>query len=353
MEHPTRTETTRVQAGEPDYAGPLLQVQDLKTHFFTRQGIAKAVDGATFSLDQGETLGLVGESGSGKTLTALSILGLVPQPGARIVGGQVLFQGADLVGLPERELRSFRGRRMSMILQDPATTLNPVFQIGEQVAEPLHIHRMFPRNRILSRVLDLLKAVRIPDPETRLRSYPHQLSGGMRQRVVGATALASEPMLLIADEPTTSLDVTIQAQYLALLQEIQEQSRVAMLFITHDMGIVANLCQRVAVMYSGRVVEQGSVHDIFHTPAHPYTTALLGSVPTVSGPRRRLTTIQGEPPNLYNLPQGCHFAPRCPSAMDICHRQYPPTVDLGTNQRSTACWLHAEEKHGADAPQAN
>ena len=332
---------------------PLLEVKDLRTHFSTRWGIAKAVDGVSFTINQGQTVGLVGESGSGKSMTALSVLGLVPKPGGRIVGGQVLFEGRDLVGLPPGEMRRYRGRRMSMIPQDPLTTLNPVFTIGDQVAEPIRIHHLAPEGGVMGRVLQWLRAVNIPDPESRLNSYPHQFSGGMRQRVVGAATFSAEPMLLIADEPTTSLDVTIQAQYLRLLKEVQARTNVAILFITHDMGIVANMCDRVAVMYSGRIVEEAPVGRLFQAPAHPYSEALLQSIPSVAGPRGRLTPIMGEPPNLYDLPKGCHFAPRCPRVMEICRSDYPPTVAVEGEGHRAACWLHVKGRDGSNTAQAH
>jgi oligopeptide/dipeptide ABC transporter ATP-binding protein len=320
---------------------PLLEVQDLKTHFSTRWGVVKAVDGVSFSLGQKETLGLVGESGSGKTMTCLSILRLVPKPAGRIVGGRVLFEGQDLLELSEKEMRKFRGRRISMILQDPLTSLNPVFTVGDQVSEPLRVHRVVPAKGVKERLLELLRSVRIPAPESRIRDYPHQFSGGMRQRVMGAISIAPEPRLLLADEPTTSLDVTIQAQYLRLLKEIQERSNVAMIFVTHDMGIVAKMCGRVAVMYAGKIVEEAPVIQIFDRPAHPYTQALVQSLPRTVRRASRLSSIEGEPPLPYDLPPGCPFAPRCPKAMNICRERYPPVVTIDTADHKAACWLHA------------
>ena len=258
---------------------PLLEVKDLRTYFFTRWGVTKAVDGVSFSLDKGETLGLVGESGCGKTMTGLSIMRLVPQPTGRILGGQVLFKGEDLLKKSGEEMQHIRGNHISVIFQDPMTSLNPVFTIGDQVGEPIHIHYKLDRRAVLRRVKEMLNVVRIPNPETRILDYPHQFSGGMRQRIVGAIALINETDLVIADEPTTSLDVTIQAQFLRLLKELQARYGLAILFITHDFGIVANMCDRVAVMYAGRLVEVAEVRELFNHPAHPYTMALLRSVP--------------------------------------------------------------------------
>lgn len=325
-------------------ASPVLEVRDLKTHFFTRWGVVKAVDGVSFSLGEGETLGLVGESGSGKSITCLSILRLVPKPAGRIVGGQILFGGHDLLALSEKEMRKYRGRQISMILQDPLSTLNPVFTIGAQVREPLRIHHLVEPDSLKQRVLELLRLVRIPAAESRLENYPHQFSGGMRQRVVGAIAIACQPKLLIADEPTTSLDVTIQAQYLRLLKEIQRQSNLALLFVTHDFGIVAKMCDRVAVMYAGRIVEQAAVRELFTAPAHPYTQGLLQSLPKLDQRVARLPSIEGAPPLLSNLPPGCPFAPRCPKVMPLCREQYPPTTPL-TASHQVACWVHAKEGH--------
>lgn len=327
----------------------LLQVNDLKTYFFTRWGVVKAVDGVSFSLREKETLGLVGESGSGKTMTCLSILRLVPKPAGRIEGGEILFEGQDLLRLPEKEMRKRRGRQISMILQDPLSTLNPVLTIGEQVREPLRIHRLVERGYLKQRILELLRLVRIPAAESRLKNYPHQFSGGMRQRVVGAIAIACTPKLLIADEPTTSLDVTIQAQYLRLLKEIQDRSSLAILFVTHDLGIVAKMCDRVAVMYAGKIVEEAPVRELFSAPAHPYTQGLMLSLPRVNQRVARLSSIDGVPPLLTNLPPGCPFVPRCPKALEICAAKYPPVTSVATSHQ-VACWLYAKESHATSAP---
>jgi oligopeptide/dipeptide ABC transporter ATP-binding protein len=314
----------------------LLDVRDLHTHLRTRWGVVRAVDGVSFGVDEGETLGLVGESGSGKTMTALSVLRLVPEPAARIVGGQILLDGDDLVPKSEREMRRVRGRRISMILQDPQTSLNPVFTAGAQIVEALKTARA-GGGSLWRRAEEALRRVRVAAPEQRMRDYPHQMSGGMKQRVVGAIALAGEPHVLIADEPTTALDATIQLQYLTLLREIQSRTRLGMLFITHDFGIVARMCDRVAVMYAGRIVETGPVRVIFREPRHPYTAALMASVPRLDETVKRLPSIDGQPPALHRMPAGCRFAPRCGYADDRCRREYPPTFALGPAHEA-ACW---------------
>lgn len=305
---------------------PVLDVRDLHTHLFLRRGTIKAVDGVSFSLRRGEVLGLVGESGCGKSMTALSLMQLIPPESARIVSGQILLEGEDLVGKSAREMRGIRGRRISMILQDPQTSLNPVFTIGDQIMEVLDGNG--DRN-LDTQAIEALQRVRISAPEQRLRQYPHQLSGGMKQRVVGTIAMNRAPSVLIADEPTTALDPTIQLQYLNLLKELQRTSGMAMLFITHDFGVVARMCDRVAVMYAGRIVETGPVREIFDRPAHPYTRALIASVPKINEDTERLYAIEGEPPVLYNLPEGCRFAPRCPYAEDECRVAYPEKLTVG------------------------
>jgi len=318
---------------------PVVDVQDLRTHLVTRWGTIRAVDGVSFSLDEGETLGLVGESGSGKSMTCLSIVRLVPRPAARIVGGRVLLDGDDLLAKSEREMQRVRGRKVAMILQDPMSSLNPVFSIGMQMREPVAAYHGLSGRALTERAAALLASVRIPSPADRLRSFPHQLSGGMRQRVVGAMAIAGPPRLLIADEPTTSLDLTIQAQYLTLLKELQQRHRLAMIFVTHNLGIVARMCDRVGVMYAGRIVEIGPVRRIFTAPAHPYTRALLTSVPRLGKKADRLVAIEGQPPDLARLPSGCAFAPRCPEAMDRCRIEAPPEIAVGDGH-ATRCWLH-------------
>jgi oligopeptide/dipeptide ABC transporter ATP-binding protein len=326
----------------------LLQVSDLKTHFFTFRGtrVVKAVDGVSFTLNDGETLGLVGESGCGKTTTCLSIVGLLP-PAGRIVGGSIAFEGEDLTRLSARAMRRVRGRRIAMILQDPMASLNPLFTIYRQVAEPAFFHQRIWGRSLKERVKSLLGAVRIPSPATRMREYPHQMSGGMRQRIVGAIALSGGPRLIIADEPTTNLDVTIQAQYLDLLKDLQQETGVALIFVTHDLGIVAKMCDKVAVMYAGKIVEYRPVRELFSDPKHPYTKALLGSVPKL-GSKEPLDTIPGQPPNLASLPSGCHFHPRCAVAMPRCTLEEPRDFSLGDGG-TARCWLvdhQVEVAHG-------
>ena len=313
----------------------ILRVQDLQTHFFTRSGVVKAVDGINFELRQGETLGIVGESGSGKSMTAWSILGMVPHPG-QIVGGRIEYLGENLLEKSKGELRDIRGSGISMVMQDPLTSLNPVFTVGDQLTETLQLEYPEPKRSLRQRAAQLLANVRIPAPEDRLDNYPHQMSGGMRQRVVGAIAIARAPNLLIADEPTTSLDATIQLQYLRLLKDIQEQTGAAIIFITHDFGIVARMCDRVAVMYAGRIVEQSGVEDMFDYPAHPYTEALLQSVPDLDADVDTLPSIDGQPPSLDALPVGCAFAPRCIHAYERCE-EYPPEFVVAPGHTSR-CW---------------
>jgi oligopeptide/dipeptide ABC transporter ATP-binding protein len=319
--------------------GPLLELRGLSTHYVSARGtrVTRAVDDVSFVLDQGQTLGIVGESGSGKTTLALSLLRLLP-PAARFVSGEILFEGADLLKKSEAEMRRIRGKRIAMILQDPMASLNPLFTVGDQVAEPIRVHEGASRRNAWSRATELLKAVRIAAPETRVREYPHQLSGGMRQRIVGAIAISCEPRVLIADEPTTSLDLTIQAQYLKLLRDLQRSHNLALIFITHNLGIVAKMCDQVAVMYAGRLVEQGPVKQIYNTPAHPYTRALLESIPRVGDNRKRLTAIDGQPPDPSAPPPGCAFHPRCPSVMDRCRTEAPPEFRVADAQTSR-CWL--------------
>ncbi len=317
----------------------VLDVQDLRTYFFTRWGIVKAVDGVSFNLHRGETLGIVGESGSGKSVTSLSIMRLVPSPPGQIVGGQVMLENEDVLKYSEGYMENIRGAKIAMVLQDPMTALNPVFNIGNQVGEALKIHKHIGGQALKEQVLDMLRKVRIPAPETRVRDYPHQFSGGMRQRVVGAIGISCDPVVLIADEPTTSLDATVQAQYLRLLKDLQQETGVAIIFITHDFGIVAKMCDRVAVMYAGKVVEQGDVRQIFNNPSHPYTEALINSVPKMEERAERLYSIPGQPPPLWDLPEGCAFAPRCPYVHDAC-AVYPPVFDVAKGQ-TAACWLRA------------
>jgi oligopeptide/dipeptide ABC transporter ATP-binding protein len=325
---------------QPRHIKPLLDIRGLSTHYVTARGtrVTRAVDEVSFTLDAGETLGIVGESGCGKTTLALSLLRLLP-PAARIVSGQMFFDGEDLVQKPDGEMRRVRGKKMAMILQDPMASLNPLFTIGDQVSEPVRVHEGARKRTAWRRALDLLRAVRISAPESRIKEYPHQMSGGMRQRIVGAIGISCEPRLLIADEPTTSLDLTIQAQYLNLLRDLQRQYGLALIFITHNLGIVAKMCDRVAVMYAGRIVETGPVRTIFSAPAHPYTVALLESIPRVTDSRARLMAIDGQPPDPAALPSGCAFHPRCTRAMERCREDAPVEVLIGGIQR-TRCWLH-------------
>lgn len=316
---------------------PLLDVQDLKTYFFTRTGVVKAVDGVSFSLRCGESLGIVGESGCGKSITALSIMGLVPQPAGRVVGGRVLLEGEDLLNKSPAEMQQIRGRKICMILQDPMTSLNPVYTVGDQLLETLQLHGDGRAAGLRARAVELLRKLQIPSPEQRLGSYPHQMSGGMRQRAVGAIAMAGAPRVLIADEATTSLDATIQYQYLRLLKEIQQETGLSLIFITHDFGIVAKVCDRVAVMYAGKIVEMAGVRELFDRPSHPYTEALMRSVPNVDEDVEYLPSIDGQPPALDKLPPGCSFAPRCPYVMDRCLKGYPPLVAVSESHYA-ACW---------------
>jgi len=316
---------------------PLLDVQHLTTVFDVAGRALRAVDDVSFEVRKGETLGLVGESGSGKSLTAYSILRLVQPPG-RIASGRVLFQGRDLLALPEREMRKVRGAGIALIFQEPMTALNPVFTVGDQIAEAMLVHGLATRAEAKRRAVELLDAVRVAEPDRRVRDYPHQLSGGMRQRVLIAMAIACRPSLVIADEPTTALDVTIQAQILDLLREMREAFDLSMLLISHDLGIIAGSADRIAVMYAGRLVEQGPVRDVFRSPAHPYTKALLASIPS-GATGRRLKAIEGSVPPLTELPRGCAFAPRCPDALPQCQLEPPPIANIGPDRvvRCFAC----------------
>jgi oligopeptide/dipeptide ABC transporter ATP-binding protein len=320
---------------------PLLELDRLSAHYVTGRGtrVVAAVDEVSLTMRAGETLGVVGESGSGKTTLALTILRLLP-PAARIVSGAMRFEGEDLLAKSPTEMRRMRGKRIAMILQDPMASLNPLFTIGDQVSEPVRVHEHVSRRTARERAGALLRAVKIPAVVQRLREYPHQMSGGMRQRIVGAIAISCEPGLLIADEPTTSLDVTIQAQYLKLLRDIQKERNLALIFITHNLGIVARMCDSVAVMYAGRVIEQGPVRQIFNAPTHPYTRALIESIPRLGEGPERLTAIDGQPPDLSTLPRGCSFQARCPRVMDRCREEAPPPFDIGPGH-SARCWLAA------------
>jgi peptide/nickel transport system ATP-binding protein len=323
----------------------VLDVKNLKTVFFTNSGLFKAVDDLSFTVRRGETLAIVGESGCGKSVSALSIMRLVPDPPGRIVGGSVTLEGTDLLSLDEAEMRKIRGDRISMIFQEPMTSLNPVMRIGDQITEVVRLHRKMTAKEAWKQAVDMLRLVRIPEPERRALEYPHQLSGGMRQRAMIAMALTCRPALLIADEPTTALDVTIQAQILALIVELQKELGTGLILITHDLGVVAQTAQRVIVMYAGKKVEEASVEALFENPRHPYTRGLMASMPAVIGlgakTDARLTEIPGMVPSLTNLPVGCAFAPRCAMAIDRCHQEYPPLLDFGDHHLS-ACWRAAE-----------
>ena len=316
---------------------PLLEVSDLRTHFHTRGGVVRAVDGVSFSVGQGETLGIVGESGSGKSVTCLSLMGLVPQPPGVVVAERAVFDGTDLLRSPPATVRALRGKRIAMIFQDPMTSLNPYLRVGEQLIEPLLIHEKISRREALARGRTLLEEVGIADAARRLSSYPHESSGGMRQRVMIAMALITHPDLLIADEPTTALDVTVQAQILDLLRRFQRERGMAVIFITHDLGVVAGLCDRVQVMYAGRIVESADTRTLFREPRHPYTRALQRSIPALQAKGVELATIPGMPPDLAHLPSGCAFAPRCEFATERCRIGEAPNLKETNPNHLTAC----------------
>ena len=322
---------------------PLLRVENLKTHLALKRGVVKAVDGVNLEVGEGETLGIVGESGSGKTMTCLSILRLLPKTGEQRITGRIELDGTNLVELSEEEMaRDWRGRRISMVSQDPLTSLNPVFTVGDQVGAPFRYHRLARgRAAVRAAVAEALQRVRIPSPPTRLDDDPHQFSGGMRQRVCSAMAIACTPRLLIADEPTSNLDVTIQVQMMELFRDIQRETGVGIILITHDLGVAAGICHRIAVMYAGRVVETGDVRTVYRRPAHPYTRGLLDSIPHLGQRRRRLYSIGGQPPSLIDPPIGCRFAARCPKVQERCRAEYPPEVELSRGHR-TACWFPLE-----------
>jgi peptide/nickel transport system ATP-binding protein len=323
----------------------VLEVKNLQTVFFTNSGLFKAVDDVSFAVRRGETLAIVGESGCGKSVSALSIMRLVPDPPGRIVGGTVLLEGTDLLALDEAKMRQIRGNRISMIFQEPMTSLNPVMRIGDQIAEAVRLHRSMTRKETWAKAVEMLRLVRIPEPARRAQEYPHQLSGGMRQRAMIAMALACRPALLIADEPTTALDVTIQAQILTLVLDLQKELGMGLILITHDLGVVAQTAQRVIVMYAGKKVEEADVEALFENPRHPYTRGLMASIPAVlnSGAKAdaRLAEISGTVPSLTKLPPGCAFAPRCSLAIARCSQEYPPLEDWGGGHLA-ACWRAAE-----------
>jgi peptide/nickel transport system ATP-binding protein len=321
----------------------LLDVKNLKTYFFTDEGVVRAVDGVDLYIDQGETLGVVGESGCGKSVTALSIMRLIPQPPGKIVDGQILYNGLDLVTIPANKLRKIRGKEISMVFQEPMTSLNPVFTCGEQIAEALRLHEGLGRRDAMDKTVEMLKVVHIPNAERRVKEYPHQLSGGMRQRVMIAMALSCSPNLLIADEPTTALDVTIQAQILELLNELKSKLKMAVMLITHDMGVIAETAQRVVVMYAAKVAEEAPVGDLFKEPLHPYTQGLLRSIPRIdlaATEHLRLETIPGTVPTLRGeIAPGCRFAPRCPFVKSVCTEQDPVLKEVKPGHK-VSCWLY-------------
>ncbi len=326
----------------------ILEVTGLSTYFPTQEGVVRAVDGVSFHVEEGSTLGLVGESGCGKSVTALSLLRLVPSPG-RIVAGRIVYKGTDLAALREREIRRYRGREIALVFQEPMTALNPVFTVGYQIAEGLIVHGMMRKKEALREAARLMSMVRIPDAETRVRDYPHQMSGGMRQRVMIAMALACRPALLIADEPTTALDVTIQAEILDLLKRLKEELGLSLILISHNLGVIAETADRVAVMYAGRIVEEAAVGELFAAPRHPYTAGLLRSIPRLGeateagGRKKRLQAIEGNVPDLLRLPSGCHFHPRCPDVMPECRSQEPRLLPLPIGRGeggAVACFKH-------------
>ncbi|MEG6616539.1 ABC transporter ATP-binding protein [Peptococcaceae bacterium 1198_IL3148] len=317
----------------------LLKITDLKTHFFLDDGVVPAVDGVSFHLNKGETLAVVGESGSGKSITSLSIMGLVPSPPGKIVGGTIEFAGEDLLKKSEKEMRAVRGNRISMIFQEPMTSLNPVYRVGDQIAEALILHQGLTKKEAMERAIEMLRLTGIPSPEKRAYEFPHQMSGGMRQRVMIAMALSCRPELLIADEPTTALDVTIQAQILELMQELKEKMNTAIIMITHDLAVVAEMADRAVVMYCGKVVEEAPVADLFENPLHPYTKGLLASIPSIDDDsNEKLFVIEGSVPNMMHLPAGCAFAPRCPEAKDQCLGAIPQLKQVAPG-RKVSCWL--------------
>lgn len=326
---------------------PLLEVRDLRTYFYTMGGLVKAVDGISYDLQEGETLGLVGESGCGKSVSALSIMGLIPYPPGKVVGGEAIFEGRDLLKLTPEEMRRVRGRKIAMVFQEPMTSLNPVLRIERQLTEALQVHLNMERSAAIQRAASLLKRVGISDAERRLRQYPHQFSGGMRQRLMIAMALSCEPRLIIADEPTTALDVTIQAQILDLMKELTQAAGVALIIITHNLGVVARYADRVNVMYAGRIVERGKAQEIYAHPRHPYTIGLLRSVPRLDQPKKeKLDPIEGQPPDLATLPKGCSFRERCRYAIDKCAEEFPPFAEVKDGHLS-ACWVADKLEVGA------
>ncbi|MFI7237042.1 ABC transporter ATP-binding protein [Streptomyces cyaneofuscatus] len=350
----TMEKTANVPAprGEEDHQGPLLEVRDLHVEFHTREGVAKAVNGVNYTVDAGETLAVLGESGSGKSVTAQAIMGILDMPPGRIPQGEILFRGQDMLTMTEEERRKIRGRKVAMIFQDALSSLNPVLTVGYQLGEMFRVHLGMSKKDAKLKAIDLMDRVRIPAARERVDDYPHQFSGGMRQRIMIAMALALEPDLIIADEPTTALDVTVQAQVMDLLAELQREYNMGLILITHDLGVVADVADKIAVMYAGRIVETAPVHELYSRPSHPYTRGLLDSIPRLDQKGQELYAIKGLPPNLTRIPAGCAFNPRCPKAEDICRTDIPPlhpvTERDGTDLpgRGSACHFWKETIHG-------
>lgn len=334
---------TNQPSGAAPETPPLLELRNLQVEFRTREGVAKAVNGATYTLNAGETLAVLGESGSGKSVTAQAIMGIIDSPPGFVSGGEILFHGTDLLKLSEENSRALRGESIAMVFQDALSSLNPVFPVGWQIAELFRVHRGMGKKEANERAIQALERVNIPAARERVGDYPHQFSGGMRQRVMIAMAMALEPEILIADEPTTALDVTVQAQILELMAELQREENMGMILITHDLGVVAEVADKVAVMYAGRIVEQASIEEMFASPAHPYTVGLMDSIPTMDSRAGDLKAIKGLPPSLVALPPGCSFAPRCPLAFDLCRQEVPPPVEVGPG-RMSRCHI-AQEVH--------
>ncbi len=324
----------------------LLEVEDLRTYFYTEDGVVPAVDGISFTLDKGKTLGIVGESGCGKSVTSLSVMRLIASPPGKIVSGRISFEGKDLLKIPEKEMRKVRGNEISMIFQEPMTSLNPVFTIGDQICEAILLHQKVTKRQARQQAIELLKKVGIPSAEKRVDDYPHQMSGGMRQRVMIAMALSCNSKLLIADEPTTALDVTIQAQILDLMKKVRNDFKASIMLITHDLGVVADLADDVIVMYAGKIVERAAVRHIYKNPKHPYTQGLLGSIPKLNEVKERLHVIEGTVPNPFCMPEGCRFNPRCRYAKDICIQKQPPLIKVEDNHEA-ACWMLTDYKETA------
>lgn len=322
----------------------LVEVKNLKTYFYTEDGIVPAVDGVDFQIQKGETLGIVGESGCGKSVTSLSLLRLVPNPPGKIVDGEIFFRGENILNKTESEMRKIRGNDISMIFQEPMTSLNPVFTIGEQIAEAIELHQGLSKKEAIDKTIEMLNLVGIPSAEKRVNDFPHQMSGGMRQRVMIAMALSCNPSLLIADEPTTALDVTIQAQILELMKDLKERLGTAIMLITHDLGVIAEMAENVMVMYAGKVVEYADVRTVFKEPKHPYTIGLMGSIPRLDQPKEKLYVIEGTVPNPFDMPKGCRFHPRCPEAKEICSNREPELVV--TNGHQVRCWKYSSNWKG-------